>query len=283
MFTESKTDIRIAFKTYLEYKKAYIKTFIVFLIGIYSLVFSGLLILRFVILKNTFQIEEILRILLTLIIPVIFCLIFFLLLSYTRTIFGLSNDIMSSGDLFTEFRRSITYFKKYWLYFALLTVPFGLIIFVEQLFSSFLLLEMIRTQEGNRLLIIGLKIIVYSIDLMLYIALIEIFPSLIEVKKLKESIKENFAILGKNFERVFVSVASYYLIFRGSMFIVDITRVILVNSEETFLLFTFIFLFSAMFNVLIGLPMLSLIATRIYNTTILNARTETSVNTVGLS
>ena len=283
MFTESKTDIRIAFKTYLEYKKAYIKTFIVFLIGIYLLVFSGLLILRFVILKNTFQIEEILRILLTLIIPVIFCLIFFLLLSYTRTIFGLSNDIMSSGDLFTEFRRSITYFKKYWLYFALLTVPFGLIIFVEQLFSSFLLLEMIRTQEGNRLLIIGLKIIVYSIDLMLYIALIEIFPSLIEVKKLKESIKENFAILGKNFERVFVSVAFYYLIFRGSMFIVDITRVILVNSEETFLLFTFIFLFSAMFNVLIGLPMLSLIATRIYNTTILNARTETSVNTVGLS
>jgi hypothetical protein len=118
---------------------------------------------------------------------------------------------------------------------------------------------------------------------MLYIALIEIFPSLIEVKKLRQCIKENFSILRQNFKRVFVSVAFYYLIFRGPMFIVDITRILIVNSEEAFLLFNFIFLISSIFNVLIGLPILSLIATRIYNTTILKARTETSIKSAGLS
>ncbi|MHA1966641.1 MAG: hypothetical protein ACW964_02450 [Candidatus Hodarchaeales archaeon] len=283
MFTESITDIRIAFKTYLEYKKEYILTFIIFLMGIFLLVFTGIFIFRFVILDNYFQFEEVIRVLLTLIILLILCSIFFLLLSYTRTIFGLSNDIITSGDLFTEFRRSISYFKKYWLYFALLTAPFGLIIFIEQLFSSFSLLEMIHSQEGNRIFFVGLKIIVYSFDLMLYIALIEIFPSLIEVKKLRQCIKENFSILRQNFKRVFVSVAFYYLIFRGPMFIVDITRILIVNSEEAFLLFNFIFLISSIFNVLIGLPILSLITTRIYNTTILKARTETSIKSAGLS
>jgi hypothetical protein len=208
---------------------------------------------------------------------------FFLLLSYTRTIFGLSNDILTSGDLFTEFRRSITYFKKYWLYFALLTAPFGLIIFTEQLFSSFSLLEMIHSQEGNRMFFVGLKTIVYSFDLMLYVVLIQIFPSLIEVKNLRLCINENFLILSQNFKRVFVSVAFYYLIFRGPMFIVDITRILIVNSEEAFYFFNFIFLISAIFNVLIGLPILSLIATRIYNTTILKTRTEASVKSAGSS
>ena len=282
MFTESITDIRIAFKTYLEYKKAYILTFIMFLMGIFLLVFTGEFIFQFVILDNYFQFGELIQVILTLIILLFFCLILFLLLSYTRTIFGLSNDIITSGDLFTEFRRSITYFKKYWLYFALLTVPFGLI-FIEQLFSSFSLLEMIRLQEGNRMFFVGLKAIVYSFDLMLYVAFIEIFPSLIEVKKLRQSINENFSILRQNFKRVFVSVAFYYLIFRVPMFIVDITRILIVNSEEAFLLFNFIFLISAIFNVLIGLPFLSLIATRIYNTTILKERTETSIKSDGLS
>ena len=283
MFTESITDIRIAVKTYLEYKRAYILTFIIFLIGIFLLSFTGTSIFRFVISENYFQLEEAIRVLLTLILLLIFLLIFFSLLSYTRTIFGLSNDIITSGDLFTEFRRSISYFKKYWLYFTLLTAPYGLFIFIEQLFSSFSLLEIIRSQEGNQQFFIPLKIIVYSFDLMLFVAFIEIFPSLIEVKKLRYSIDENFLILRQNFRRVFFSVAFYYLTFRGPMFIIDITRFLIVNSEESFFLFNYIFLISAMFNVLIGLPILSLIATRIYNTTILKSRTEPFIESSGLS
>ena len=274
MLDESKTDLTVAFKVYLEYKKEYIKTFIVFLTGIIVLVFTGIFIIRFVILDNYFQFDEVIRLLLMLIILLILCLIFFLLLSYARTTFGLTYDIMTSGELFTEFRRSITYFKKYWLYFALLSLPYALILVLEQLFGLFFLLELIQSQENDRTFLFLIKIVVYSFDFMLIITLIEIFPSIIVVKQLKQCLTENFLILSQNFKRLFFSIGTYYLIFRGSMFIVDITRLLIVTSEETFLLFNMIFVIFAFLNALIGIPILSLISTRIYNTTILKTQAE---------
>ena len=274
MLEESITDITVAFKVYLEYKKEYIKTFIVFLTGIIVLVFTGIFIIRFVILDDYFQLDEIIRSLLMLIILLMLCLIFFLLLSYARTTFGLTYDIMTSGELFTEFRRSITYFKKYWLYFALLSLPYALILVLEQLFGLFFLLELIQSQENDRTFLFLIKIVVYSFDFMLIITLIEIFPSIIVVKQLKQCLTENFLILSQNFKRLFFSIGTYYLIFRGSMFIVDITRLLIVTSEETFLLFNMIFVIFAFLNALIGIPILSLISTRIYNTTILKTQAE---------
>jgi hypothetical protein len=181
---------------------------------------------------------------------------------------------MTSGELFTEFRRSITYFKKFWLYFALLSLPYVLIIVMDQFFTLFFLLEIIHSHEGNRIDLVVIKIIVYSFDFMLYISLIEIFPSIIVVKNLKQCITENFLILSHNFKRLFFSVGTYCLIFRGSMLIVDIARILIVTSEETFLLFNMIFAIFAFINALIGLPILSLISTRIYNTTILTTELE---------
>ncbi|MFX0125451.1 MAG: hypothetical protein ACFFAE_17655 [Candidatus Hodarchaeota archaeon] len=91
---------------------------------------------------------------------------------------------------------------------------------------------------------------------------------------MKQCIAENFLILRQNLKRLFFSVGIYYLVFRGSMFIVDITRVLIVTSEEAFLLFNMIFLIFTFINVLIGLPILSLVSTRIYNTTILTTKSE---------
>lgn len=274
MLDESITDIKVAFKVYLEYKKEYILTFIIFLTGIIVLAFTGIFIVQFGILENYFQVDEILRLLLLPFILLILGLIFFLLLSYARTTFGLTYDIMTSGELFTEFRRSITYFKKFWLYFALLSLPYVLIILMDQLIGLFSLLEIIHSQEVNRNFLVILKIFVYFIDLMLCISLVEIFPSIIVIKKLRHSISENFLILGQNFKRLFFSIGIYHLLFRGPMVVVDIARILIVTNEETFLLFNMIFLIFTFINVLIGLPILSLISTRIYNTTILNAKAE---------
>jgi len=274
MLEESITDIKIAFKVYLEYKKEYIKTFIIFLTGIIILVFTGIFTIRFVLLENYFQFAEIIRLLLIPIILLILFLIFFLLLSYARTVFGLTYDIMTSGELFTEFRRSISYFKKFWLYFALLSLPYALIIVLEQLFSIFSLLELIQSHGGDRTFFVLIKVVVYFIDFMLNISFIEIFPSIIVVKELKKSFTENFLILSHNFSRQLFSIGIYYLLFRGTIFIVDITRILIVTSEETFLFFNLIFLIFTFINVLIGLPILSLISTRIYNTTILATEAE---------
>ncbi|UCE13909.1 MAG: hypothetical protein JSV04_01725 [Candidatus Heimdallarchaeota archaeon] len=273
---ESITDLTVAFKVYLEYKKEYIKTFIVFLTGIIVLVFSGMLILRFVILDNYFQFDELIRSILMLIILLILCSIFFLLLSYARTTFGLTYDIMTSGELFTEFRRSITYFKRFWLYFVLLSLPYVLIIVLDQLFTIFILLELIQSTEDNRIFLVPIKIAVYLFDLMLYITLIEIFPSIIVVKKIRQCIIENMIILRQSLKRLFFSVGIYYLVFRGPMFIVEITRILMVTNETTFLFFNIIFAIFAFIYALIGLPILSLISTRIYNTTILKTKAEES-------
>ncbi|MFX0171846.1 MAG: hypothetical protein ACFE9L_08000, partial [Candidatus Hodarchaeota archaeon] len=115
---------------------------------------------------------------------------------------------------------------------------------------------------------------VYSFDFVLYIFLIEIFPSIIVVKNLKQCIAENFSILSQNSKRLFLSVGTYYLIFRGPMFIVDIARILIVTSEESLLVFNMIFAIFAFIIALIGLPILSLISTRIYNTIILATEVE---------
>jgi hypothetical protein len=176
---------------------------------------------------------------------------------------------MTSGELFTEFRRSITYFKKFWFYFALLSLPYVLILVLAQLFCVFSLLELIQSPGRDRSYLVLITIVVYLVDFMLYITLIETLPSIIVVKDLKQCITENFSILSQNFVRLFLSVGIYYLLFRGSMFIVDIARILIVTTEEAFLLFNMIFMIISFINALIGIPILSLISTRIYNTTIL--------------
>ncbi|UCG00773.1 MAG: hypothetical protein JSW11_14280 [Candidatus Heimdallarchaeota archaeon] len=271
-FDESITDIKIAFKVYSEYKKTYISTFIIFLTGIIVLVFTGFFIARFVIFENYFQFEKIVRLILLLLTPLILLLVFFLLLSYARTTFGLTNDIMTSGELFTEFKRTLTYFKRFWLYFAVLTLPYVLIIVGDQMFTIFNLFELIHSQDSNRISIVTIKVLVYCFDLILYITLIETFPSIIVVRNLKQCIIENYSVVRQNLKRLIFSVGGYYLLFRVPMIIVDIARLLIVTSEETFLLFNMIFLIFAFINALVGLPILSLISTRIYNTTILKTK-----------
>jgi len=283
MLNESITDIKIAFKVYLENRKAYILTFLIFFIGIFVLVFTGMFLMLFVILGNFFQLDAIIRMILAPFILLILISTFFMLLSYVRTIFGLSNDIMTSGELFTEFKRSITYFKKFWLYFTLLSLPYVLLIVIEQIFSLFALLNMINTGEGDRTFFVWIKLFVYLLDLTLYVTLIELFPSFIEVKNVKKSIKENFTIVRQNYKRLIYSISFYYLIFRGPMLFIDITRMLLTTNLETFLGFNIIFIFFTGLSGSVGLPILSLISTRIYNTTILQSRTETSVKSAGLT
>ncbi len=269
MLDESLIDLKIAFKLYFDYKKEYINTCVVFFIGIFFLVFGTI----FVVLnidEGDYQLNELARLVIGPIILVIFCCVLFLLLAYARTIFGLTHDIMTSGELFTEFKRSIVYFKKFWFFFSLFSIPFFLIIFIDQLIGLFFILRFINTNEDYRSFLLPIKVFVYLFDFLTYVLLIEILPSMIVVKKVSQSIKENFQILRRHFRRIFLSIAFYYLIFRGAMFLVDISRLLLVSNENTFLMFNLVFFVVSFAHAIIGIPILSLISTRIYNTTMMN-------------
>ncbi|MFW9992943.1 MAG: hypothetical protein ACFFD4_12950 [Candidatus Odinarchaeota archaeon] len=271
---ESLVDIYIAFKVYLDYKRAYISVFIVFMSGIVALVFSGILFMKTVVLDNIFQLNEDLRLLIILPVLAFLFSVYFFLIAYTNTIFGLTYDIMTSGELFTEFRRSITYFKKLWPFFMIFMLPIALIILAEQFFGLFLIIQFIATNEDNRLFLLLVKIPAYSLEFLIYVLLIEIFPGITATKQLNQSMSENREILRKNFRRVLLSVGFYFLLFRIPMFVVDIARILLVSSEETLLLCNIAFLIVTLLNAVVGMPILSLVSTRIYNTTIMDQNAE---------
>jgi len=275
MSDESLIDLKIAFKLYFDYKKEYIHTSIMFFMGIFFLVFVTIFVVLNIIDEDYYQLNELARLVIGLIILVVFCCVLFLLLAFARTIFGLTYDIMTSGELFTEFKRSIIYFKKFWIFFSLFSIPFFLIIFIDQLIGLFFILRFINTNEDYRTFLIPVKVFVYLFDFLTYVLLIEILPSMIAVKKVSQSIKENFQILRSHFRRIFLSIGFYYLIFRGAMFFVDISRLLLVSNEVTFLVFNLIFLVVSFAHVIIGIPILSLISTRIYNTTMMNQESLT--------
>ncbi|MHA2332389.1 MAG: hypothetical protein ACXAEU_10195, partial [Candidatus Hodarchaeales archaeon] len=154
MSDESLIDLKIAFKLYFDYRKEYIQTSVVFFLGIFFLVFITIFVVLNIIDEGSYQLNELARLAIGPIILVIFCCVLFLLLAYARTIFGLTHDIMTSGELFTEFKRSIVYFKKFWLFFSLFSIPFFLIIFIEQLIGLFFILRFINTNEDYRAFLI---------------------------------------------------------------------------------------------------------------------------------
>lgn len=261
MDNESVKDYQVALKLYFENRKQFMFTFFFFIFGIISLVITTItLIFLF---RNSGNLSAILIIL----VLISFFSIFFILLSYIRSTFGLAYDIMSSGDLFTEFKKSIKYFKKNWLVFLLLSAPIGLIIFLEQILSTIIIFYYLFSEVDYRPYIIPIKVFVYIIDFSYFVLFIGIFPSIVAKQKVRAAFKENSKILRLHLKRIMLSIGIYYLIFRGLMFLIDALRIIFTSNLSTFNIFNFLFFFTAMLNIAVGMPIYSLISTRIYNLT----------------
>jgi hypothetical protein len=218
--------------------------------------------------------------------------------------FGLAYDIITSGDEFTEFKSSFSYFKKHWIGYLGLSI---LIHWIQLLFDNryleknlteFLLplvfgkLDLQRFEESFRLINFLLKFnqlpfkfsgvdeIFYSLILILlmYIHLGSIFffvliiPGITRGKSLKTAFNDNFKILVYNKQSVIKVWLVYYFIFYlpSSNLINFIALFFLRNYGETrimefYYFYSIISLFFYLYTTFLAPPMMAIIATRMYN------------------
>jgi hypothetical protein len=249
---ESIGDIKIGWHVFKDNYKSYIAVELFVIAGMFGFVLLGLLFFIFVEVMIFLSLElprEIFFVILILIFLMILFVFFFS--AFTGTLYGLTYDIMSSGDLYTEFKHAFTYFRKFWKEYILISIPFLIVS---------LILEFTRNLE----LILKLPIIL--LEFLAIIILVEIYPSMTAQGSLKRGVKENFHILRSEFKRLFASIGFFFFIFRLPIHIFIILGTIFSSDENISLVFLFLFYIFVLINSMIGAPILSIISTRIYNT-----------------
>lgn len=173
---------------------------------------------------------------------------------------GLAYDIMSSGEMFAEFKNSFAYFKRFWWQYPLLT--FGLFI-MNGIFSGF---SRIKNPGPNfhNLTFDFVQIILFLGKLILFfiwfILFIHTFPSLTSQGNFKRSFIESFRIVKNNPKRILSTWGTYFLVF----IVPTLTLGILMEIFGIIFLYV-MFGIAFIILIIIGFPMLALIALGIYN------------------
>lgn len=198
-----------------------------------------------------------------------FIIIFFsliILFAFLNCQNGLAYDIMSSGEMFAEFKSSFTYFRRYWWQYFLLTILILMGGFWGRIIFDFSNNPMNSSQIITLdALQIGRIIILFLLFFIWFVIFINTLPSITAQGSLKHCFIESYRILRKNAKRLFITWGFFFLIFIVPPF----TIIIIIITFLPSLLSTFFILvllgLSVLFLVIIGFPMLSLIATGIYN------------------
>ncbi|MHA2226222.1 MAG: hypothetical protein ACXAC8_13520 [Candidatus Hodarchaeales archaeon] len=262
---ESFKDLKLSWNLFIDNYQAFIKTEIFAFSAFFATILSGLAFLTsaIIIFPGSLTFESILLL-------IVFLVILgfnFLFYGFLSCQYGLSYDIMSSGDLFTEFRRLFNYFKRFWWQYSLITF----LIYLPTLFSpvNTLLSNTIRIQGIES--VIGplnpFKILIYFFfEFLWFVVFIELYPSVTSRESLRTSIFENFTILKGNIGRLFTSIGLYYFFFKVPIIILYIISISSPWNQFTPLI-EIINIINSIFvliSSLLGPPIVSLIATRIY-------------------
>ncbi|MFW9924265.1 MAG: hypothetical protein ACFFDW_13350 [Candidatus Thorarchaeota archaeon] len=195
---------------------------------------------------------------------IFFGLVHALMVGFLNCQYGLAYDIMSSGDMFSEFKRAFNYFKRFWWQYMLLSFISGFSFFIPPRNVIFHMVSPI----GNIFYDLGLVVFQFLIFFTFLVLSNSILPSITSQGNFNNGIIETLRLLNKDFKRILKTWGLYYLIF-----IFPLVAIVLVRLE----LFTFIgngwwlmvidilALILYLIYVLIGYPLKTLIATRIYN------------------
>ncbi|MHA1730173.1 MAG: hypothetical protein ACTSWY_15800 [Promethearchaeota archaeon] len=182
--------------------------------------------------------------------------------------YGLAYDIMSSGNMFTEFRNSFQYFKKHWLRYSLYSI---LIRAIEMsvVMLYFLVLSGGRIPEGppsnpqSEFVVIG--IIIFSLGVFISSVIFNnMLSSITSQGKMRIAFKENFKILKNEFKHIISTYGLFFLILRLPSYVIII--IIISNFNTMFIPVILIVLLSiGFFEIIITNPMYALISTNVYN------------------
>lgn len=194
-------------------------------------------------------------------------LVFYAFISST---YGLSHDIIMSGDQFTEFEKAFTYFKRHFFSYILLSVLILWIPIAFELdfhFHNFF--EVVPNLQQNELELLLDAFSIYLFQYLLFILLNLTLPIITDEGNLSKAFKENFSILFKNPKRIIASWGIFFVIFSlpSFIFLVIATMLLRFFLQTLFFIMGLILFILVLSSVILGYPIMSLIATRIYATT----------------
>lgn len=176
---------------------------------------------------------------------------------------GLAYDIMSSGEMYAEFKSSFSYFKQHWWKYVILSfltggigLTFGITITPKDTPPDILPISLI--------IIIGL--IAFAVGFFWYCLTIHSLASINAQGRFFTALRESFRIFRTDPKRIFLTWGLYHLIFNFPSFIFEIiirmTDLTPMTAQLAIILFLF---FSNVLIFFIGLPLRALIITGLYN------------------
>lgn len=183
--------------------------------------------------------------------------------------YGLAYDIMSSGNLFAEFKGSFTYYRRFWWQYPIIMF----------LISGFVSLPSIQSQNAiiddindmgmwPSLILIVISIIT---GLILWSTIWTLtLPALTARGTLKQAFKENFELVRHYYIRIFRTIGLFSFIMYFGMMLIGFVIIVLLYIGRAQMLIPALLLLSGAVIVYFALyPMIPLMATRIYNSIIL--------------
>ncbi|MCG3220024.1 MAG: hypothetical protein H7641_01485 [Candidatus Heimdallarchaeota archaeon] len=271
--SETKTDFKISWQFFKANYKSFLATelfaFLAFLIvisimiGILILVFalSPDLVLTDLIPRRSSDRDITFRV--WIILPI---LAYLTMVGFLYCQFGLAYDIFTSGDMFSEFKKSFSYFKEHWWKYILLTFVTGFSFFMPNIIRE------VNAETSPWLssdaLVITFEILRFLIFFVILVVFSNTLPSVTAQGNLKNGFRESFRIVRKEWKRLIKTWGVYFLLFISPSFILamvfQFSYPVLTGTAWIPVMQT-IAIILLLYKLFIGFPMLALIATRIYN------------------
>src|SRR5271157_260094 len=179
------------------------------------------------------------------------------------SLYGISFDIMSTGDEFAEVKGIFLQFRKYgWQYLIFGSMVYIPIILVELVLSFPLVLPNITVAEGF--------LVYIPMAFASHIFFMQIGPGIRTRNSLSAAMRDNFRSLRLYLKRLTITWAIACLIYNLPYVVVEYIaffdyNFFVGNPVSLFLLYV-AYIFAIFWFFFVGMPMQSIIATRIYNT-----------------
>lgn len=195
---------------------------------------------------------------------IVFTLINVTIIGFLNCQYGLAYDVMSSGDMFSEFKRSFQYFRRFWWQYILMAFISGLCLFLPAGGNG----DDQPYLTGYMALDLGLTVIRYLLLFVVIILASGILPSLTAQGSLKRSFIEAYRIIKKYPTRIIKTWGIYFLIFILPIALLDFLQLELYTFFEVSWWIYFVRVPNTILYLLylfVGFPMSTIVATRIYN------------------
>ncbi len=193
-------------------------------------------------------------------IPILVPLGFLLFWAFYESGYGLTYDIMSTGDDFAESKGGFYYFQNFWWQNILIA-------FITNFSTLFIIFPIIDLNRLTELGEVVYFIIIICVNFIFYLVFFFVLPSLTAKGSLSKAFEENFMILRKNPKRIFISTFLLYIIFEVPIGILLVFYFTLVGLQPGNIdTFPFIIIMMIAFcGYFLANSMHNLVATRIYS------------------